>query len=135
MRTGALTIAHLGQLPCPRCGEFLERGEGRYGLVWICVPVLRKVAPRGFVNAIWQAALHDGRPSRHACPGCTHPFVALGRRHAAPPQVEVCVRCYWVWFDSDLLAAFAANPLSLAAVAGTLTSGTATSGRRAASRS
>ncbi len=113
-------ISELEELPCPICGSYLERGAGRHGLVWFCrqcragavtLPVLRQVAPRGFVNQLWQAALHDSRPSRRRCPACTQPFAELGRRSPAmPPQIKVCVRCFWVWFSSELLASFAAGP-------------------------
>ncbi len=120
MSVGELRISRLEQLPCPRCGEYLERGKGRHGLVWLCrachagavtVPVLRKAAPRAFVNQVWQAALHDGRPSRARCPACEQPFTEFrGARGIAHPQIKVCVRCYWVWFSPELLAALASGP-------------------------
>ena len=118
-----MNILELEHLPCPTCGDYLERGAGRHGLVWICrecrggavtVPVLRKIAPRGFVNQVWQAALHAGRPSRRMCPACTQPFVELGwPQPAGPSPIKVCVRCYWVWFSSELLDAVTSGRTSL----------------------
>ena len=109
MRSPAIT--DLEALPCPLCDESLERGAGRQGLVWICrtcrggavtVPILRKFAPRPFVNQLWQTALHRGRRSSLLCPGCTHPFTEVGG--VATQGIRVCVRCYWVWLDCDALA-------------------------------
>jgi len=107
----AVRISGLETLPCPLCGESLERGQGRQGLVWMCrncfagavtLPILRKFAPRPFVNALWQAALHRGRDSALACPACALPFTEITR--AAFPQIRVCLRCYWVWLAADVLS-------------------------------
>jgi len=107
----------LEELSCPLCRGSLERAQGRHGLVWLCrecragavtVPVLRRVAPRAFVNDAWQTALRRGRRSRLVCPACAEPFVevSVGR---ADPRMKACVRCFWVWL----------NPHALAAVLGT----------------
>jgi hypothetical protein len=113
-------IVELERLSCAGCGDYLERGAGRHGLVWFCrecragavtLPVLRQIAPRTFVNRVWQAALHASRPSRQWCPACAHPFSELGRDPlwgAAP--IKVCTRCHWVWFSADLLATFDRGP-------------------------
>jgi len=105
-------ISCLDALPCPLCGDALERGAGREGLVWLCrtcrggavtLPILRRFAPRPFVNQLWQTALHEGRPSALTCPGCLHPFADVAHRFA--PRIMACVRCYWVWLDCDALDA------------------------------
>jgi Zn-finger nucleic acid-binding protein len=105
----------LEDLPCPLCGDALERGAGRQGLVWICrtchggavtLPILRKFAPRAFVNALWQTALHRGRRSALDCPACTQPFTEVGSDGTA--GIRACVRCYWVWLDVDALDALTA---------------------------
>ena len=107
-------ISGLDALPCPLCGDSLERGQGRRGLVWICrqcfagavtLPILRTVAPRPFVNQLWQAAQHCGRDSALVCPACALPFIEIAS--PAFPQVRVCVRCYWVWLASDVLSSLA----------------------------
>ena len=112
-------ISRLDALPCPLCGDALERGAGREGLVWICrscrggavtVPILRRYAPRPFVNGLWQTALHRGRPSRLECPACLHPFIEVAGGFA--PRITVCVRCYWVWLDCEALDALATNSLA-----------------------
>jgi hypothetical protein len=75
----------------------------------VTLPVLRQVAPRPFVNQLWQAALHDGHASGLVCPACTRPFTEFGARGAArSSQIKVCVRCFWVWFPPALLSAFPA---------------------------
>jgi hypothetical protein len=113
-------ILELEQLPCAGCGASLERGAGRHGLVWFCrdcragavtLPVLRQIAPRTFVNRVWQAALHESRPSRQWCPACAQPFSELGYDALwgwAP--IKVCTCCHWVWFSADLLATFERAP-------------------------
>ncbi len=121
---GRITVSTLDCLPCPLCDELLERGAGREGLVWLCrtcrggavtLPILRKHAPRSFVNALWQSALHRGRCSSLVCPACTQPFTEVGSTIGG--QIRVCVRCYWVWLDCDVLDALAsmAMPAALAA--------------------
>jgi ribosomal protein L37AE/L43A len=115
-----LTVSRLEELPCPSCGAYLERGKGRHGLVWLCracragavtLPILRQVAPRAFVNGLWQAALHDGRPSAARCPACGQPFTGFARGDVAA-RIKVCVRCFWVWFGAETLLAFSA-PVAL----------------------
>jgi hypothetical protein len=119
-RRPAGKISRLEQLPCPVCKGYLERAKGRHGLVWLCracragavtLPVLRQVAPRVFVNQLWQAALHDGRTSALVCPACAQPFTEFGSRGAAAdPQIKVCVRCFWVWFSAALMSSFSTAP-------------------------
>ena len=65
------------------------------------LPILRQVAPRAFVNHVWQAALHDGRASRLVCPACAQPFTEFADPQA---QIKVCVRCFWVWFSAETLS-------------------------------
>jgi hypothetical protein len=110
----AARIACLADLPCPLCGDVLERGQGRKGLVWICrecragavtLPILRQVAPRPFVNGLWQAALHGGRASDLLCPACNLPFKEIPRTN---PRVHACVRCFWVWLDCEQIDSLAA---------------------------
>jgi hypothetical protein len=100
-------------LPCPLCREFLEPTKRRHGLVWVCracragavtLPILRQVASRSFINQLWQTALHDGRPSTVVCPACTQPFTECrGASAAVNFQLQVCVRCFWVWLRPGAL--------------------------------
>jgi hypothetical protein len=117
-------ISCLEALPCPHCGESLERGQGRQGLVWMCrncfagavtLPILRRFAPRPFVNQLWQAALHHRRDSALFCPACALPFTEI--MGAAFPQIRVCVRCYWVWLSADVLSSLATMNTSPPALA------------------
>ena len=108
---GRARVPPLERLPCPLCKRSLEPTKGRHGLVWLCrtcragaatLPILRQVAPRDFVNHLWQAALHNGCPSALVCPSCARPFTRfLKPRGVAQPQLEVCVGCFWVWLGSE----------------------------------
>ncbi len=106
-------------LACPLCSGTLAPTRGRHGLVWLCrscragaatLPVLREFAPRTFVNGLWQAALHGGRPSTLVCPSCRRRFTRLvaGGAGDEAHRLDVCIRCFWVWVDADGLSAFAA---------------------------
>jgi Zn-finger nucleic acid-binding protein len=98
---------------CPSCRSELAPTAGRHGIVWLCatcrggaatLPILRQVAPRDFVNQLWQAALQNGRPSSQLCPSCTQPFTTFEKSRArVEPHLEVCTRCYWVWLSSASL--------------------------------
>jgi hypothetical protein len=113
-------MPRLDDLPCPLCGRSLEPAPGKHGVVWLCrgcragaatLPILRQVAPRVFVNHLWQAALHHGRSSRLVCPSCAEPFTQLvpaGTR-LDPGQLEVCVRCHWVWLNPRVLSSLSAG--------------------------
>jgi hypothetical protein len=110
----------LEALACPLCGGLLEPTRGRHGLVWLCrtceagaatLPILRQVAPRAFVNHLWQAALHAGRASALVCPSCARPFTEFVGAGAGmdPQQLEVCLRCFWVWLSRRTLSALSAR--------------------------
>jgi hypothetical protein len=74
------------------------------------------VAPRAFVNNLWQAALHDGRVSTLICPSCMRPFTRLvGPR--ANARLEVCVGCFWVWLGPRALSALSSPTTGLPALA------------------
>ncbi len=102
----------LEDLSCPLCRGSLERAKGRHGLVWLCrdcragavtLPVLRRVAPRGFINDAWQTALRCGRRSRLVCPACAEPFVEVSVG-GDDPRIKACVRCFWVWLNPEALS-------------------------------
>jgi Transcription factor zinc-finger len=108
-------VSCLAALPCPLCGGALERGQGRKGLVWFCpdchagavtLPILRQVAPRPFVNQLWQAVLRAGRASALMCPACGYPFREVAN---GDPRIKACLRCYWVWMDTDRIDALAST--------------------------
>jgi len=117
-------IDALKRLPCPLCGEPLEPARGRHGLVWLChgchagavaLPVLQRVAARGFVTNIWQAALHGGgKRSRHLCPSCALPFTTLA---GSGMRVDVCIRCFWVWLGPRALVSLGGGRPALPAPA------------------
>lgn len=79
--------------------------------------VLKRVAPREFINHLWQAGRKVGKPSGKACPSCTQPLVEL-----RPPEIEItpkidlCLHCFLVWMERDTLRAVPlAGPLEHAA--------------------
>jgi hypothetical protein len=79
----------------------------------VTLPILRRVAPRTFVNRLWQTALHAGRSSALVCPACAQPFTELDRvAGGGAPQITVCVRCFWVWLGSETIAALSAPALA-----------------------
>jgi hypothetical protein len=104
-------------MPCPLCEGELEPASRRHGIVWLCrscragaatLPILRQVAPREFVNHLWQAALQDGIESPRRCPSCTQPFTCFsGSRVEVEPRLEVCTRCFWVWLHPASLVRLA----------------------------
>lgn len=101
-------------MPCPSCHAELEAMSSKRGIVWLCrschagaatLPILRQVAPRGFVNQLWQAARLEGQASSRICPSCTQPFTTLrGSPAGITPHLEVCTRCHWVWLSRSSLA-------------------------------
>jgi Zn-finger nucleic acid-binding protein len=101
---------------CASCSGELQARRTDHGVVWLCgscvagattVGVLRKVAPRSFINHLWQAGLTHGRPSTRRCPSCTQPLLELdGAQVELSPSLQLCCRCYLVWLDRSSLKAF-----------------------------
>jgi len=73
--------------------------------------VLRHVAPKAFINHLWQAARLHGSLSSKICPSCTQPLIEL-----RPPQVviepalDVCCRCFLIWMERPTLEALRVQP-------------------------
>jgi hypothetical protein len=105
---------------CPICAGPLASQPGRHGIVWVCgqcvagattLGVLRHVAPKAFINHLWQAARLHGSLSSKICPSCTQPLIEL-----RPPQVviepalDVCCRCFLIWMERPTLEALRVQP-------------------------
>ena len=97
---------------CPLCGDPLTPTWSRFGLVRVCaacvggtttLSVLKRVAPKEFINHLWQAAHGSGRPSVKKCPSCRQPLLRLGPGVEIEPEIDVCIRCYVVWFEQVAL--------------------------------
>lgn len=97
---------------CPLCGDLLTPRPSRFGQVRICtacmggtttLSVLKRVAPKEFINHLWQAAHHSGRASIKSCPSCRQPLLTLGPEVSVEPEFDVCIRCYVVWFEQVTL--------------------------------
>ncbi len=108
MRRGEVVSTEL----CPLCGEPLTPTRSRFGLVRVCaacvggtttLSVLKRVAPKEFINHLWQAAHGSGRPSVKKCPSCRQPLLRLGPGVEIEPEIDVCIRCYVVWFEQGAL--------------------------------
>lgn len=101
---------------CASCSGELRAQRTDHGLVWLCgscvagattLGVIRKVAPKDFVNHLWQAGYAHDRPSAQRCPSCTQPLLELdGARVELSPSMLLCCRCYLVWLERATLEAF-----------------------------
>ena len=101
-------------LPCATPDRNLEPQATPHGSVWLCrrciagaatLGVIRKVAPREFINHIWQAARAHGRESSLPCPSCTQPLLTFHPDEVSvSPSLEICCRCFFLWLDRDALA-------------------------------
>jgi hypothetical protein len=100
---------------CACCSQPLEYRRTTHGIVWVCPPclagattlgVIRSVAPREFVNHLWQAARRASTASAKRCPSCTQPLTDLsGAVAELRPSLEVCCRCFLIWLDQPALSA------------------------------
>jgi len=97
---------------CPLCAARLTPRPSRFGQVRVCeacmggtttLSVLRRVAPKAFVDHLWQSAQRSGRPSVKSCPSCRQPLLSLGPEIEIEPDFDVCIRCYVVWFEQVTL--------------------------------
>jgi hypothetical protein len=109
-------MSDLEPMRCASCSEELRPRRTEHGIVWLCgscvagattLGVLRKVAPRPFINHLWQASQLHGRASAKRCPSCTQPLLDLdGTGVALSPSLLVCCRCLLVWLEKPSLEAF-----------------------------
>jgi Zn-finger nucleic acid-binding protein len=101
---------------CPTCAVDLEREriEGasrptcpRCAGTAVNVALLRRIAPKKRVHAIWYGATRDGTKSQRGCPGCQFPM-RTGRVDVDGETVEIdaCRRCQLLWFDGTELESF-----------------------------
>jgi len=99
--------------PCPICARPLETVRGKHGVFLACVdcqagattlPVLKKVAPREFVDHLWQMIQRHGEPSKRSCPSCARALLEAPAEVELEPRVDVCLPCYLVWLDATALA-------------------------------
>src|SRR5262245_66460746 len=105
---------------CPICAGPLTSQPGRHGIVWVCgacvagattLGVLRHVAPKAFINHLWQAARLHGSLSTKACPSCTQPLLELRPPQVViEPRLEVCCRCFLIWMERPPLQALRMPP-------------------------
>ena len=105
---------------CASCSHPIHARGTTHGVVWICdacgtgaatLSVLRRVAPRAFVQHLWQAALAHGRPGAQRCPSCTQPLLDFADAPVTvTPIVSVCRRCYFVIFEKSALGIPAPRP-------------------------
>ena len=96
---------------CPACQVPLAKSFVDKGINWICpqchgrcatISFLRQRVPREVVNGLWWAS-HDAPSSvMRSCPSCRRRMreVAPGET-GRPDTLDACLRCQFVWFDSQ----------------------------------
>jgi hypothetical protein len=113
-------VKPLDPMRCPTCAGPLVSQPGRHGIVWVCgacvagattLGVLRHVAPKAFINHLWQAARLHGSLSAKACPSCTQPLLELRPPQVViEPRLEVCCRCFLIWMERPTLETLRVQP-------------------------
>ena len=92
---------------CPHCRGTLARTSIQSGIVWVCgrcggramsLGLLRKTAPKTYLDRLWQAA-GAGREAGRPCPACDRPMRQASGPAPAAPTLDVCRLCQFVWFD------------------------------------
>lgn len=104
-------------LRCPRCRVPLEAGGTPFGAVHGCgrcdgaslgLSVLRHMARKRSVDALWIEV--RGAPVRGgaACPSCANPMRTVELDAGAAPLVlDGCASCQLIWFDAGEVVRFA----------------------------
>ncbi|HWP86173.1 MAG TPA: rhomboid family intramembrane serine protease [Terriglobia bacterium] len=95
---------------CPQDRTELVRREARKSVYWSCpecggrtatTAALRRTAPREVVDRLWEAARRAAEGDRR-CPACELPMKAVALPlDGAALDLDICTRCYFVWFDAS----------------------------------
>lgn len=94
---------------CPNCQRRLVGVRHPQGVFWTCeacggravtVPVLRRTHVRDYVNQVWAYARDEKGVRRRPCPACNLKMLDVPIVHGGTAHwLDVCTRCYFVWFD------------------------------------
>ena len=107
---------------CPNCEAPLARSEqrfdklttpmnagGRGGVFWACstcggrtatLGMLRRTAGEHVASELWALAGDSANEGKRRCPACEHSMRVISVPAAGSAlQLDVCTRCYFVWFD------------------------------------
>jgi membrane associated rhomboid family serine protease len=73
--------------------------------------MLRRTAGEHIASTLWSLAVEGAGEGQRHCPACEHPMrvVSLPAPESAW-QLDVCTRCYFVWFDRKEFESLAAAP-------------------------
>ena len=95
---------------CPKDKIELLRQDARGSVYWFCpacggrtatTGTLRRTSSRSLVDHLWELARATTAESGRRCPACERPMktVALPLGDHST-ELDVCTRCYFVWFDA-----------------------------------
>lgn len=95
---------------CPKDESELQRHAARGNVYWSCpncrgrtatTGTLRRTASARIVDHLWELARGVTAEGPRRCPACVRPMktvsLALG---PGSMELDVCTRCYFVWFDA-----------------------------------
>lgn len=95
---------------CPKDENELQRHTARGSVYWSCpncggrtatTGTLRRTANPKIVDHLWELARGATADGPRRCPACVRPMktvlLALG---PSSMEIDVCTRCYFVWFDA-----------------------------------
>jgi membrane associated rhomboid family serine protease/Zn-finger nucleic acid-binding protein len=105
---------------CPRCKSGLSREQVSAGVFWDCprchgravgLGLLRRVVDERWVRAAWGAALQAAQSDGCSCPVCSRGMAAVQLDFdGKTPQLEICRRCEFSWFDAGQYELFPPPP-------------------------
>lgn len=93
---------------CPNCHSNLAKVLTDIGRFWSCpvcngravtLPVIQKVVPQKIINKIWQEARSTKEAGDRSCPACDGKMKVVSLGENTQLYLDICVRCYLVWFD------------------------------------
>jgi membrane associated rhomboid family serine protease len=96
---------------CPNCKTTLNKAVSDAGCFWHCpacngravtLPVLQKTAPQELIQHFWQDARMGKDVGSRPCPGCGRKMTVVPLASAdSSLTLDVCLGCYFIWFDPD----------------------------------
>lgn len=100
-------------MKCPRCEIALDTATHKGARVLHCanclgfavtIELVRRLAAKPRVDAIWRQACDPARRGTLQCPECGQSFTRATTPHGdADVALDVCHHCHIVWFDAGEL--------------------------------
>ena len=107
---------------CPKDETKLVRQAARGSVYWTCpacggrtatTGTLRRTANRRLVDQLWELARSATAAGPRRCPACERPMKAVTLPgDGSAMDLDVCTRCYFVWFDAAEYEAMPPPPAS-----------------------